>query len=245
MSKIGELYARAYNLLCGKHPCMRPWHFQWLGVKDLYKDLQLMLPQIRGQVLDVGCGDKPYRIWLNQAEDHIGIDVYPGPEVDVVIKPGQPWPIDDTTYDVVLCTQVLEHVVDLESVLTEIERVLKPNGQLVATVPFCYNEHGSPHDYRRLSVHGVRHLFEERYEIVEIKPQGFIGSTIGTLCLNWCNSQMNLYKSTRLLNGMLFPVWIVFCSIVNTMGWLLDLLDKTQTFYSNVLIVAQKRCKLP
>ena len=249
MSKLGELYLNnyrlAYNSLCGKPPFLRPWHFQWLAVRDLYADLRSILPQIRGQVLDVGCGDKPYGIWLRHAEGHIGIDVYSGPKVDVVFEPGQPWPIDDASYDVVLCTQVLEHVANLESVLTEIERVLKPKGLLVATVPFCYSEHGSPHDYRRLSVHGVRRLFEESYDVVEIKPQGHIGSTIGVLWLNWCNTQMNLNRATVLLRGMLLPVWVVFCGMVNAMGWLLDKLDKTDVFYGNVLIVARKRCELP
>ncbi len=242
MSRLSDFYTRAYSLFCGRHPHLRPWHFQWLTVKDLYADLRRVLPQLSGRVLDVGCGDKPYEDWLNLALRYFGIDVSPGPRVDAVIEPGKPWPAEDASFDAVLCTQVLEHVPDLEEVLAEIDRVLKAGGQLLVTVPFAYPEHGAPQDFRRFSIHGVRQLFAERYEITELKPQGGIGSTMGTLWLNWAEAEMNRCKPTRLLKGALLPVWVVFSGLVNAVGWLLDKADTTRAFYGNVLLRAKKRC---
>ena len=48
-------------------------------------------------------------------------------------------PLRETSFDVVLLTQVLEHVLRPAAVLTEIARVLRPGGTLFATVPFAWN----------------------------------------------------------------------------------------------------------
>ncbi len=242
MGQLGECYSRAYNLICGEHPNLRPWHFQWLAVKDLYTDLRRVLPQLKGRVLDVGCGEKPYEAWLKQPDSYIGIDIAPGPRVDALIDRGRRWPVEDASIDAVLCTQVLEHVADLDKTLKEVDRVLKPGGRFLVTVPFVYNEHGAPEDFRRFSVHGLRQLLAEGYEIVELKRQGGIGSSLGLLWLNWIEVQMGRYKPTRLVKGALLPIWVVLCGVVNGLGWLMDKVDRTGAFYSNVLIIAEKRC---
>ena len=64
LSMIDEIYGKAYDRLCGVHPRIRCWHFQWLAVKDLYKDLRRVLFGVRGRILDVGCGTKPYVTWM-------------------------------------------------------------------------------------------------------------------------------------------------------------------------------------
>ena len=241
MSALGSAYERIYSALCGRHPNVRLWHFQWLAGKDLYRDLKLVLPSIQGRVLDVGCGHKPYEGWLSKTASVVGIDVSPGPRVDVQIVPGQPWPLGDAEFDGVLCTQVVEHARDFEHVLAEIYRNLKPGGYLVLTVPFAYNVHDA-HDYRRFSVQGIRELFAERYEIIELKGQGGVGSTIGLLLLNWIEITLNLSKIGRWLKGLALPLWILFSAFVNFWGWILDSLDHSRAFYSNVVLVARKRC---
>ena len=190
----------------------------------------------------MGCGGKPYRSWAESATDYVGLDVCPGAAVDIVIEPGQPWPVEAGSFDAVVCTQVLEHVADLQKTLAEIDRALRPRGLLIVTVPFAYNVHGE-WDYRRWSVDGVRHIFSPRYEIMRLKPQGGVGSTVGVLLLNWVETQTNRFEPTRLLKGILLPLWILFSGLVNALGWLLDKADRTQAFYSNVFLLARKRCE--
>ncbi|HEX6560375.1 MAG TPA: class I SAM-dependent methyltransferase [Longimicrobiales bacterium] len=239
-SRFGVLYEKAYGAICGRHPNFRGWHFHWLAVKDLYHDLQTVLPQLRGRVLDVGCGDKPYSVWMTGVQEHVGADVAPGAHVDVVITPGQPWPFESATFDAVVCTQVMEHAQDLSNVIAEMHRVLVPGGTLLVTVPFAYNEHGAPADYRRFSVHGVRDLFAGDYELLQLKPQGGIGSTAGLLLLNWAEASLNASRGTRLIKGVLLPFWVVSCALVNMVGWAFDKVDRTGAFYSNVLLMARK-----
>ncbi|MDQ2731157.1 MAG: class I SAM-dependent methyltransferase [Armatimonadota bacterium] len=245
MSAAGRLYSFAYKLLCGEHPHVRPWHFQWLPVKDLYRDLRELLPMFEGELLDVGCGNKPYAIWFTpgKVHAHVGIDVASAPKVDVVITPGVPWALDSGAFDGVLCTQVLEHAADLDHVIQEMVRVLKPGGLLLVTVPFIYNEHGAPDDYRRFSVHGARNLLEPQFEVQRVIREGAIGSTLGTLWLNWLNEALNAHKLLRLGRAPLLPAWIVFCGAVNLVCATVDRLDRTGAYYNNTLVLARKRGK--
>ena len=67
----------------------------------------------------------------------------------------------DASYDLVFCSQALEHVPDPLRVLREFHRVLKPGGQVWASAPFFYEEHFKPYDYYRYTRFGWRHLATE------------------------------------------------------------------------------------
>jgi len=241
-SHLGNLYEKIYNKLCGKHPKLYPWHFQWLDARDLYAELELTLPGLGGaekKILDVGCGDKPYKPYFGHVSEYIGIDVEAGSEVDMILSPGNSWPLDTNHFDVVLCTQVLEHVGDVHQVCKEINRVLKPGGLAVMSFPFLYNEHGAPEDYRRFTVYGASTIFPEM-KIKIIKRQGAIGSTMAILLLNWWDSQLNLNFGSRILKGFLLPFTLIMTLCINIIGLLLDAGDRTNHFYNNVFMVVQK-----
>jgi SAM-dependent methyltransferase len=238
---IASRFWRVYGLIAGVHPRLRPWHAQWLSGSIIYRDLRRVLPELHGRVLDVGCGDKPYASWLSSADEHVGIDVTAGPQVDVVIDPHEPWPLADGSFDAALCLQVIEHASDVDNLLSQTERVLRPGGRLVVTVPFAYSEHDDPHDYRRLSRHGVQRLLGERFDVIEVRPQGGIGSTAGVLLLNWVELMAFRSRPALGLFMLALPVWLVFSLMVNLLGALADRLDRTSACYGNVLGVAAKR----
>jgi SAM-dependent methyltransferase len=245
MSLSGELYLHLYSQLCGRPPLPHPWHFQWLAMRYLTLDLKEVLPSLYGRVLDVGCGDKPYAAWLDgtKVTEHIGIDVFPGPKVDIVITPGMSWPLTTASFDAILCTQVLEHVKDLEHVLSEIHRVLKPGGTLLASIPFAYNVHMDD-DYRRLSLNGARCLLEKEYEIQALKAQGGIGSTLAVFWLNWLNRATTDHTITRFAKAFLLPAWILISLVTNTAAVFLDRIDSTNSFYGNTFVIARKKSSI-
>ena len=81
--------------------------------------------------LDLGCGRRK-RIGF------IGLDAYPDTGVDVVCNiEHQQLPFKDNTFDIVAASHLLEHIKDLDSVLAEISRILKPGGKLQITVPYA------------------------------------------------------------------------------------------------------------
>lgn len=53
-------------------------------------------------------------------------------------------PFPDNHFDGILSTQVLEHVIDDIQIISEMHRVLKSNGKIIVSVPFCYPEHEKP-----------------------------------------------------------------------------------------------------
>jgi len=86
------------------------------------------------KILDVGCGIKPYKNLFNSSS-YVGIDIdYGGHnnQAKVVDKfyDGVNIPYDDNSFDIVICTEVMEHVVDPEKLLSEIHRVLKIGGRI-------------------------------------------------------------------------------------------------------------------
>lgn len=117
-----------------------------------------------GTVLDVGCGNQPYRhLFANQR--YVGIDIEGGghsqsqKNVDAFFD-GQRIPYGDGSFDAVIVTEVLEHAEDPEALIREINRVLKADGQLLVTMPFVWDEHEQPYDFRRFTSFEHRRLLE-------------------------------------------------------------------------------------
>jgi SAM-dependent methyltransferase len=92
------------------------------------------------RVLDVGCGEGELAERLAVDSDVVAVDQSPrmveltaARGVDAVVADVQQLPFADCSFDVVLAAWMLYHVPDLEQGLTEIARVLRPGGRLVAT----------------------------------------------------------------------------------------------------------------
>jgi SAM-dependent methyltransferase len=92
-------------------------------------------------------------------------------------------PFGDNEFDIVLCTEMLEHVPDPQAVLSEIQRVLRPGGRLIMTTPFLVPLHEEPYDFFRYTSHGLRHLCASASLKIElIKPfAGLTGVVISFL----------------------------------------------------------------
>jgi SAM-dependent methyltransferase len=113
-------------------------------------------------LLDVGAGVKPYApLYEPYFARCVSVDVAHSPhDVSTVdaLASADDLPFDDATFDCVLCTEVLEHCSEPAAVLAEIQRVLRPGGQLFLTTPFMVALHEMPHDYYRYTPSGLRHL---------------------------------------------------------------------------------------
>lgn len=124
------------------------------------------------RVLDAGAGHCPYRGLFAHAHyetaDFCQVDRRYG-QIDYVCDL-RAIPAEPASYDVVVCTQVLEHLPEPQAVLREYARLLKPSGQLWLTAPLYYEEHEAPHDYFRYTQYGLRHLLAGAgFEVVEFE----------------------------------------------------------------------------
>lgn len=192
----------------------------------------------RGRLLDIGCGSKPYRsLFEPLVDEHVGLDhdqtIHDRSAVDV-IGTAYEIPGDESSYDTVLCTAVLEHMEEPEAALRECHRVLKPGGCAIYTVPFIWHLHEEPRDFYRFSKHGLKYLFEKvGFEIDTIQPLSGFWVTFGQLLV------YNLYRFHR---GPLrwIPVIPAIGLVIQGLAGLLDRFDKSEKWTWMYLVVAKK-----
>ena len=130
---------------------------------------------LSGAMLDLGCGNKPYRNVISVRE-YVGMDVLiSGHAQDEkcpdVYYNGSKFPFRDSSFDSALCSEVLEHVFEIDAVLSELGRVLRPGASLMITVPFCWDQHEIPYDFGRYTEWGIRHLLERHGFRIEVQEK--------------------------------------------------------------------------
>lgn len=136
-------------------------------------------------IIDVGAGQAPYRELFARHDyrttDWAGTSHAPTTPVDYV-APAHDLPLETSSVDAVVCTQVLEHIADPVDALVEFRRVLRPGGRLIVTVPLTWYLHETPHDYYRYTAYGLRHVLEKAgFVDIDIQPMNDSPSTIGAL----------------------------------------------------------------
>ncbi len=133
----------------------RPGDLFYLALADLRLAVELMRNVPATKVLDYGCGGSPYRS-LFQVETYHRADLPGDPTLDFEYGMDSILPVADEAYDLVLSTQVLEHVKDVAGYLREARRVRKPGGRLFITTHGTYPDHACPHDFQRWTHDGLR-----------------------------------------------------------------------------------------
>ena len=192
---------------------------------------------LRGRLIDIGCGEKPYRnLMAPWVTEHVGVDQegtsHDRSNVDL-FGTAYAIPVPDGSFDNALCTAVLEHLEEPEAALRECSRVLATGGVAVYTVPFIWHLHEEPRDFYRFSKHGLRYLFEKAgFEIVELKALSGFWVTFGQLLV------YNLYRANR---GPLRWLRIVDAAglLIQGFAYALDRIDRTEQWTWMYLVVAR------
>lgn len=133
-------------------------------------EIKSLAVRFHGKLLDVGCGTKPYEKFF-ACDEYIGLEVGDPKQnawkkADVFYQ-GDKFPFPDNTFDGVVTFQVFEHVKTPDAFLSEVNRVLKKDGLLLMTVPFVWDEHEQPYDFRRYSSFGIKNIIDEHgFEIM-------------------------------------------------------------------------------
>ena len=83
-------------------------------------------------------------------------------------------PQPDASFDAIMCIEVFEHLPEPIAAIKEFSRLLKKNGSLILTAPFCSLTHFAPyHFYSGFNKYFYeKHLPENSFEICEISPNG-------------------------------------------------------------------------
>lgn len=159
----------------------------YLTRHNLLKAIELYASELKGTMMDFGCGSKPYKALFN-VQKYIGVDFEnPGhphlnEQIDVFYD-GKKIPFENEFFDAVFSSEVFEHIFNLEKILKEINRVMKPGAKLLITCPFAICEHEIPYDFARYSSFGIRELLERNG--FKILQQEKTGNSLETVFQLW------------------------------------------------------------
>jgi SAM-dependent methyltransferase len=145
-------------------------------------------------LLDIGAGEMPYKKYCEHINytsqdfceydgkgDNKGIqtNTFDTEKIDIVSDILN-IPVDDNSFANIICTEVLEHVMNPSDALNEMFRVLKPGGKLLITVPGTSLLHFSPYHYYTgfKTNYFYKSLSENRVSIDTIKRIGSIYSVL-------------------------------------------------------------------
>jgi SAM-dependent methyltransferase len=195
------LVTRLSPFVLGRHPRNTWFSFNYHNVRHIIAFLQRAAAKMPNQqitIVDVGAGACPYyQFFAKHASRYVAIDVpdeaaeSDSRAIEYLAGVAEAIPLPEATADCVLFNQVLEHVVDPDAAVSEIYRVLKPNGWFVGSVPHISPVHLEPHDYRRYTDLGLRQLLERGgFMDISIEGNGGVYSAAALLlAMDWMLSR--------------------------------------------------------
>jgi SAM-dependent methyltransferase len=200
----------------------------------LYKNLRKFLRSKRGKLLDIGCGNSPYKHLLNKDCEYIGIDIKNQSDFNynndnILHFNGSDIPMDNESIDSFICTEVLEHIIDPKKLITEMKRVLKKDGVGLISIPWSARNHYIPYDFHRYTPAALSILFKD-FKGVQIEPRG---SEITTICSKIIVLIMGAYRSCIGLKSIFIPIltlvaipMTLFCVIIGHLSIIFNLGSK-------------------
>ena len=135
------------------------------------------------RVLDVGCGVKPYYPFFEpHVSEYVGVDVVENPAADLQ-GAVEALPVEDGSFDLVLCIQVLEHADDPAKAVGELRRVVAPGGTVLASTHGVQVYHPAPVDLWRWTHTGLDRLFRENgdWSSLSVRPSSGTTACLGML----------------------------------------------------------------
>ncbi|HTO90786.1 MAG TPA: class I SAM-dependent methyltransferase [Candidatus Sulfotelmatobacter sp.] len=161
------------------------WKYNWLANHKLIDALEKRRALARGELLDIGCGSRPFAPALaGGIRRYWGTDLPGSPHAkragpDACAR-AEAQPIRSESIDTVVSFSVVTYLREPSEMFREAYRVLRPGG--IAMVEFAQMEPvlDAPHDYFRFTQFGARYLFEKAgFEVMEIVPLGGLWARTG------------------------------------------------------------------
>jgi SAM-dependent methyltransferase len=222
-----------------------PYYFIRKGL--LHKVAQYA-PTLHGDLLDFGCGNKPYKPLFVNVASYVGVDFeneghsHKNEQIDYYYD-GKTLPFDDEKFDSIFSSEVFEHIFNLDEILKELNRVLKPGGKLLLTCPFVWPEHEKPYDFARYTRFALQSKLEgSGFEMVVVDKAGNFFTTISQL--------QQAYLTDVLFPKLTFPFLVKLAKtlvipVLNIVGLLLNKIFPVNNslYLSNVIIVQKKADK--
>jgi SAM-dependent methyltransferase len=210
----------------------------WLAYKINNRVVSENLYLLKGQVMDLGCGDSPYRgDILGVANSYFGVDwsksIHDISNVDLIADISNTLPVKNECVDTIVSFQVMEHLPEPDTYLSECNRSLRTGGILLITVPFNWHVHEEPFDYYRYTRFGLEYL---------LKKNGFSDIKIKENSGYWQMAALKFnYHTFRFAHGarkiFLIPLWY----FNQLFSQVMDKIDRHPQETASYTVVANKK----
>jgi len=191
--------------------------YKIITFRRYYLDLMLSQVQFFGKVLDIGGKKNNKRGFFRPPLDivksweYVNIDKTTRPDY---LCSADSICVEENSFDIILLTEVLEHILNPTSVIQEAKRILKPKGLLIITMPFLYPIHADPDDFQRWTPNKIKlELTIKNFEIVHLEPMGSLFAVMYDLLhvsLGMASKNKKALKN-RIITKLILPVIAKFC----------------------------------
>ncbi len=215
------------------------WAHNWRIKKICNDNVVRNRAMYKGRLYDLGCGTKPYHDFIAPlVAEYIGVDwgnTLHSQTMDVVADLNKPLPIADAQADTVVCFQTLEHLCEPQQLLDEAYRIMKPDAEILLTVPFFWSLHEEPYDYFRYTKYGLEYMFQKAgfRDIVVMPDTGFW--VTHSLRFNYQTYRYH-FRLGGWVNYVLAPLWFMTQAVAP----FLDRFDKNLRDTSSYCVTAKK-----
>jgi SAM-dependent methyltransferase len=195
-------------------------------------------------IIDVGAGELRYKNYFSHCK-YVSQDLCVGNndwdfnEIDIKSSIYN-IPVEDKSFNYVLCTQVLEHLDNPDLAFKEFYRILKDDGKIFLTAPLGQSEHQTPYDFFRFTKYGLEILGKRNnFELVYIKPSG--GIFINMESIIWESINMILpFKKISIIRYFYYILFFPFKLLSGIIFLFFDLFDFNKNYTNNYLCIFKK-----
>jgi SAM-dependent methyltransferase len=221
---------------------------EYIYYRYYFKDLKDMFDTYikeNDTVFDIGCGNKPFESYIRTLTKKYDRSAYRG--CDIVQSSEQRVDIicdvtnieeKSSAYDIVICTQVIEHVFEHSKVFEEAYRLLKPGGFFIVSSNLVWQIHEAPYDFYRFTNYGFIALLEAAgFQVREGKSNGGKFAVLGQLALHVLSCINRRGGVKRAFFAITRRCLAVFCNCIFPF---LDDRFKDDSYTLNYLFVGKK-----
>jgi len=234
-----------------KKDLINSWLFpRYIGIVYIEPVLRELRPQVQGIMVDIGCGTRRYEnIFKENVDIYIGLD---WPKIEErafpdVIGDAMNIPFGNCSVDVVLATELMEHLPSPSAFLIEVARVLRERGVLILTVPFMEPLHEEPRDYYRFTPYSLNLLLDKYgFTIRKSWKKGgwwsvVLGSFINQSLYDWATS---LDEHGHRHYGIFAIIVLPICALCQWMAYNLDKVFHSRRYTLGYTILAVREHKI-
>lgn len=190
--------------------------------RDLWLEETLQTIPAGSRILDAGAGTQHYKTFCKHLQyvsqdfaqydgtgDSAGLQISDFDYGDLdIVSDISAIPKPDASFDAILCIEVLEHIPDPIQAIKEFSRLLKKDGYLVLTAPFCSLTHFSPYHFNSgFNIYWYqKHLPEYGFKVMQLKPNGnffeFVAQELGrteSIAKRYSGKKARLYERLAML----------------------------------------------